>query len=49
VASDYRGVGRQARLSLHIPQAQVLEDLFTCIGIKQEMKKAFSPLNHIFE
>jgi hypothetical protein len=49
VASDYRGVGRQARLSLHIPQAQVLEDLFICIGIKQEMKKAFSLLNHIFE
>ncbi len=49
MASDYRGVGRRARLSLHIPQAQVLEDLFTCIGIKQEMKKAFSPLNHIFE
>jgi hypothetical protein len=28
---DGRGVGCRARLSLHIPQAQVLEDIFDVI------------------
>lgn len=40
-ARRMRKTHRGTRLSLHIPQDQVFEDLFTCIGMKKVMKRTF--------